>query len=198
MKLVAILFFLLPPSVYGATFSNKDYIIQNKGINLQKSISPTPVPALAPTETLPAPFAFSLSDTVLDFGEVSATNPVERTTVISISPGISLFAIENHEPTSLSGAVIPDTLCDIGICTDRIISPWESVLTYGFGYRLEYEDGYKQFANQVKDEFPTRIFESGKEEKSKSVKIFYKLNIPATQEEGVYTNTIRYIAVPDF
>lgn len=195
IRLFFALFFLLPPSVYGATLSNEDYTIQTKDINLQKNISPTPISSTAAVETLPAPFTFSLSDNLLDFGEVSTTNPIERTTIINISKGqasgFSLFAIEDHEP-SFATHVIPDTWCDIGTCTDTLASLWESILTYGFGYRLENEDGYKQFANQTKGEPAALITEAT------NVTVHYKVNVSATQEEGVYTNTIRYIAIPDF
>lgn len=202
MKILFILsiFFVLLPPAYGATFSNEDYIIQTNSINIQNNISITPVPSPAAIETLPTPFAFTLSDTLLDFGEVSPTNPITRTATIDISQGgavgYSLLAVEDHELSSLEeSSIIPDTACDSATCTDNLSSVWESLLTFGFGYRIDDERVYRRFANRAKGEL-AQLMRVG--QKVEQLKILHKLNIPATQEEGVYTNTIRFIAVPGF
>ena len=161
------------------------------------------------------PFSFTISGNFVDFGILSATNPVTRTSVLSINNqsagGYTVKAYENHQ-LLLPGAgqVIPDTTCDNGTCTELTPSPWTSSLTYGFGYRCDQVDAtnycstdfntstnYKQFADNSKSELGQTLM-SGQSARNQRAQVTYKVNISATQPAGLYTNVITYIATPTY
>ncbi len=214
--LLSVFFMLSLPKANAATLSNDSYTVETKDINTQTTISlptPTPVPT-QPESHVKEPFVFSLSTPLLDFGEISTTNPVTRTVTLTIhlgdATGYTVFAIEDHEPTASSSTLIPDTSCDVGACNTIVSAPWESILTYGFGYRCENIVGhdcnksfktpvaYKRFPNRVKGDAFSSLLQGQNDTKEKQVNIVYKINTPATQEKGIYINTIQYIAIPDF
>jgi len=163
-----------------------------------------------------SPFSFSISDTRIDFGLLSPTNPVTRSTTLNVrnsNPnGYSVSAAENHElmvPTTK--AVIPDTTCDDGKCTEKTASGWNNTLTYGFGYRCDSEnsicvendssfvakDYFKQFSNSSKDENATTIM-SGGTRRSKKAVVMYKVNISSSQVAGAYSNAVVFLATPNY
>ena len=175
-----------------------------------------------------AAFAFSISESLIYFGHLSPTNPILRSNKLSISNdllnGYSVLGFEDKElswPTgaealefpelaSQSATVIPDVTCDNGLCSEIRSAPWTNTLTYGFGLRCDNitglgclddfydETNYKQFANISKNEIPQAII-SGELDNKKSVyQITYKLNIAGTQLNRPYSNTITFIAVPNF
>ena len=87
-----------------------------------------------------ANFSFNVSQTIIDFGTLSATNPVTRTTnltVINPSGGYTVLAYEDHPLLTTNGATINDTTCDNGACSDTLPALWTNTLTYGFGYRCD-------------------------------------------------------------
>ncbi len=158
------------------------------------------------------PFTFTISDTNIDFGSLIATNPVERTNTLTISngsaSGYQVTASENHALLSPGiGKTIPDTACDDGLCTPSNATEWSNSLTYGFGYRCDNLSGtdcptdfsssnyYRPF-----DASPSaKVVMSGTNVgRTKQAQITYKVNISGTQEAGVYTNVITYIATPTF
>lgn len=160
-------------------------------------------------------FSFSLSQSLIDFGILSPTNPVTRNTILTVNnrsgEGYSVNASENHPlQSAASGQTIPDTTCDNGSCTQLISGVWDNALTYGFGYRCDpisdrdCADGfgnnasYKQFADAGKGQAPQAVMFSGKNGGTKKAKITYKINISGTQPAGSYANTITFIAVPSF
>lgn len=164
--------------------------------------------------TSPPSFSFSLTQTAIDFGLLTATNPVIRTSTITISnassPGYQVLAYENSPLKNESNTSIPDTTCDNGSCTETTAAPWEATLTYGFGYRCDSiaditcssafidKDDYRQFADKSRNESPQTILIGKDGKANRKAKITYKLNISGTQAPGTYTNSITYIAAPTF
>jgi hypothetical protein len=160
------------------------------------------------TEALSA----KISEDIISFGILSATNPVIRTTNITItSPlGYQVFGSIDHPLQNNSNAIIPDTTCDTGQCSETIPAVWTNTLTYGFGYRCDdvvenncdtefrEDNSFKQFADRKTREYPQTIMQSGKTTKNSQGEITYKLNISGTQAAGSYSNTVTYLAVPNF
>ncbi|MBI4084689.1 MAG: hypothetical protein HY431_02185 [Candidatus Levybacteria bacterium] len=161
------------------------------------------------------PFAFSINQGEIDFGLLSPTNPVIRTNELSISNGsangYTVTASENHQLlVTGSGALIPDTTCDDGTCTQSTSAAWTSTLVYGFGYRCDNvtgtgcasdfasNDSYKQFADDAKSEVAQSVMTGSNVGETKKVRITYKVNIAGTQAAGTYMNVITYIATPTF
>ncbi len=161
------------------------------------------------------PFRFTISNTNINFGTLTATNPVTRTNTLTVSNGsafgYSVTAFENHQllnpPT---GQLIPDTACDNGLCTENVSAQWTNTLTYGFGYRCDDVVGtdcssdfstsnyYKQFADLSNNESPGTVMSGTNVGRSKQAQITYKVNISGTQAAGQYSNVITYIATPTF
>jgi hypothetical protein len=159
-------------------------------------------------------FSFSLEQTAIDFGLLSATNPVSRTSTITISnpssPGYQVVAYEDHSLINGTNTSIPNTTCDNGSCTATTAAPWTSTLTYGFGYRCDsisditcsstfsQADYYRQFADISQNESPQTIVIGKGAKPKRKAKITYKVNISGTQLPGVYSNAITYIAAPSY
>lgn len=158
-------------------------------------------------------FSFKLSQKSIDLGILTATNPVIRTSEMTISGppiGAQVLSYENHPLLSPDNAIIQDASCDNGVCTQTIAAPWQSTLTYGFGYRCDSNlsevcdqqftaaNTFKQFADDSKNEFPQIVFVSHQNSASTKTKITYKVNISGTQKTGGYYNNITYLAIPNF
>ena len=208
--LYATCYLLLATPVRAATVSNQNYSLEMQHVapgtpetvakNDEKIDAPPPPPPLSS----PPPFVFSLSDTIVDFGKLSATNPVTRTNTIDIVPGsaggYSMQAFEYHE-LSANNNMIPDTTCDNGTCTQETASVWESILSYGLGYRengFGLQGEYKRFANASKNEPAQAIMSGGNHNTESHTTVTYKVNISKSQPIGLYQNIITYIAVPNF
>ncbi len=162
-------------------------------------------------ESVP-PFSVSLSSDLIDFGGLSPTNPIIRTVDLSVYSlstfGYSVIASEDNALKS-NKTNIPDITCDNGECSQEAAAEWINVLTYGFGYRCDNIIGldcessfsksnfYKHFADTSNSQFPQSVM-AGIGSKNKDVKMSYKVNISGNQAEGIYNNTITYIAVPNF
>lgn len=172
-----------------------------------------------------APFSLSVSNTLIDFGVLSPTNPVTRTTTLTISntnaSSYQVTASENHQLiVNRTGAVIPDTTCDNGNCNQTRAGEWSNTLTYGFGYRCDSisvassgtstqtcvtgdssfssnMSHFKQFADASKKETSQVVVKGGKG-KSQKATVTYKVNIPSSQATGNYTNAVTYVATPNF
>lgn len=217
MKNLALSFLLLfflshLPSAHAATLSNDSYILQTNDTcppsafasnDCRRVNQSTPIVKPSPTpEPLPKPFAFSLSTTILDFGQITPTDPTTRTTTIHVNPsetlGFSLFAITDHELQSENKKIIPDTTCDNGTCTSKYASTWDSILTYGLGYRYDSIKDFMQLPNQAKGHVLSPIIFGNIDSKDTQVTITYKTNVSTTQDIGLYTNTLSLIAIPDF
>ncbi len=161
------------------------------------------------------PFAFSISQTLIDFGTLTAANPITRTANLTISigsaNGYSVTAFENHQLLSpAGGSLIPDTTCDAGTCSQTTAAAWTSSLTYGFGYRCDNTTGtdcstdfsgstfYKQFADNSISEAPQTVMTGANVGRNKISQVTYKVNISSTQAAGFYNNAITYIATPKY
>lgn len=158
-------------------------------------------------------FTFTVTPTSLDFGTIDPTSPVSRTNILDVlssASGYSVTAIEDHSLKSPAGTVIPDTTCDSGVCTQSTAALWTSSLTYGLGYRCDNvvqtdciggfsADYFKPFPNQQLAQTPQIVMQNGSSSPSdKQSQITYKVNVAGTQLPGVYTNTITYVASPNF
>jgi hypothetical protein len=219
-----------PPSiVYASTSSSGDYSIEFDTIdgenaqptkpppitnNQYQSITNSPIKAPQYTiETSNDSFSFALSQTAIDFGPLSATNPVIRTSDMTFSTparGSKIVASENHPLMTPAKNVLPDTTCDNGSCTQTIPDLWSSNLTYGFGFRCESsfknscdqgfsdQNAFKQFADDTAKESSQPIMLNQQSNHNTSGKVIYKVNISGTQALGGYSNTITYIAIPNF
>lgn len=200
---------LFLPKANASTTQNNNYTLEKQNVEIQPFKKPTPTPkaekkpfASGKNYTVEAnttSFNFSISHDVLNFGTLTATNPVLRLlylTTISQVP-YQILTIQNH-PLSDGDKIIPDTTCDNGSCTDETSSSWTSALTYGFGYQTSNmtEDEYKQFPDLSKNEEPTVIFYGNNGNHQE--KIVYKANTSTTQQPGSYSNVITYIATPSF
>lgn len=229
--------FYLLPLARAVTMSNENFILQMGNLNTAAGISKGEGYRLDQTvgQTAPglysganykvragfqyihsiAAFKFTISETLIDFGILSATNPVSRTnnlTVSSRSPhGYSVTASENHPLLDpLTNALIPDTTCDNGSCSQSSSAVWTSILTYGFGYRCDnvnendcessFSDktAYKQFADSSREETPETLMSGKNTARGREAQITYKVNISGAQPAGLYSNVITYIAAPTF
>ena len=169
-------------------------------------------------------FSFAVSNSLIDFGTLSPTNPVLRTSTLTINntsaEGYKVTAAENHQlQVPSTGAIIPDTTCDDGKCNEKIASIWDSTLTYGFGYRCDslsvisngvkitscvsadssFTDSkyFKHFSDTSKKESASTIMK-GNKGRSQKATVTYKVNISSSQPAGLYTNSVTYLATPNF
>lgn len=219
-----------PPTSLAAVSTGEDYSIEFEDINtaLPEPTSPPRVIPQAPLPTTfippntPPPytiaatndsFSFKIAQTIIDFGALTATNPVTRTTDISFSTpthGAQIFGYANHPLMNTEKITIPDTTCDTGTCTQSIPSIWENDLTYGFGFRCESEatevcgrdfsgsNSFKQFSDSSAKESPVPIILNQQAKPSTTARLIYKVNISGTQPVGGYSNTVTYLAIPNF
>ncbi len=221
MMIILFIFILLTitPKAYAETLQNGNYSIDSYGINLQNKASKqtssveTHLPGVFVHLEGEAPFTFSLSSLFVNFGELSPTNPTTRTSKVTIVPsstvGYSLQVLEEKELVSPHGSIIPDTTCDSGACNAHSSATWESLLSFGLGYRCDNIQGgacvndfqntmlFKALANKAKGQLPVVVMESQDNKKSIG-EITYKVNISTTKDIGTYKNKINYIAIPNF
>jgi hypothetical protein len=160
------------------------------------------------------PFRFAITNTFIDFGSVSPTFPVLRTSLLTISNGSAfgyqVTVSDNHNlRANDSGAEIPPAACgDSGpTCTTTSAGPWTSTTTYGFGYRCDNQSGtdcdpqfatstyYRPFAASPA---AVMVMSGAVVGKNKVTQVTYKLNVSGNQAAGLYTNVINYIATPNF
>jgi hypothetical protein len=167
-----------------------------------------------PNYTVIAPansFTLGLSQNTIDYGILSSTNPVIRTSDIFLTDphlGGEVLSYENH-PLALSARdSIQDTSCDNGVCTPEIAAPWVNTLTYGFGYRCDSSEKnvcdvqfspssyFKPYADLILNHTPEAVMTTVKGQSRTT--ITYKVNISGTQKTGGYYNSITYLAIPNF
>lgn len=221
---------LSPPTSLAAVSTGEDYSIEFEDINTALP-EPTTAPRIIPQAPLPTTFipqntpppytitakndSFSIriEQTIMDFGALTATNPVTRTSDISFSTpthGAQIFAYANHPLMNTERITIPDTTCDTGTCTQSIPSVWENDLTYGLGFRCESQDtevcgrdfsasnSFKQFSDTSAKESPMPIILNNQSKRSTTARLIYKVNISGTQPVGGYSNRVTYLAIPNF
>lgn len=161
------------------------------------------------------PFSFSVSTDIIDYGPLSPTNQIYRTSNLLISnankKGFMVIAYENHPLiTTGSNSFIPDSTCDNGSCSEVTSAIWANTLTYGFGYRCDNVSGndcpigfnqidyYKQFSDNSKNEKGQIIMSNNQPVSNHETQITYKVNISKTQDSGSYNNEITYLAIPKY
>lgn len=237
--LFLISYFLFTPANAGAlTMSNNNYLLQssldsttgtlnNSTYKLEGSVgqnspdaaksqdySLTQAPQPKSSAARIVPFLFRISETIIDFGTLSPTNPVTRQHVITTQTGsafgFTLYGSSNQPLTNIQNAIIPHTTCDNGQCNTDNSSVWTSTLTYGFGYRCEdkksiscktgfsKQNYFKQIPNVSSQEDAVVILGSALPFYTSEAVLTYKLNVSGTQPQGNYENTITYIAVPSY
>ena len=157
-------------------------------------------------------FAFTIIGASINFGSLDPGSPVTRTNQLVITNGSAYgYQVTAQETHALlnpsSGAFIPDTTCDGGLCTPTTSDIWTNALTYGFGYRCDNISGtdcdsgfttpnyYKQFAASPS---AAVVMSSNTVGRNRTAQITYKVNISGTQAGGLYSNYITYIATPKF
>ncbi len=229
--LVTLAMILYPLPTYAVTMSNDNYMLQNTQINpfsdiTSQHIDMTIVQPKQKTqqysieqgfayETQGLLFSIYLSPLTIDYGTLTPTNPIVRTSQISIINGsaslYSVYIYENH-PLSLNQSMtsIPDTTCDNGTCSETNSDSWDNILTYGFGYRCNDIIGngcipdfsnatnFKQFADISKAKIPQPIINTVLPKTDTQASVIYKVNIDKAQPSGVYKNSITYLALPHF
>ena len=210
------------PKASASTASNNNFNIEIKDIDtLQKKTVSTPQ-TLGVETTLPepktevirdtAPLSFSLSATLIDFGPLSPNNPTQRNTTLSVvssDEDYNIQVFEDHPLINPDNVIIADTTCDNGACSEISQALWISDLTYGLGFRCDNLEGYdcsnstlpdfyKQLPDITKQENPQVVMAGKKEETEKKGQITLKLNTSGTQKPGRYSNTVTFIAVPNY
>ncbi len=228
---------IILPSVEAFTMSNANYVIEMGNLNSVAGKSTGPNNKLGITVGEIAPglysgtnfkvragfqyissiirFRFSISNTDINFGVLDPTSPVIRTNILTVSNGSAFgYSVTATESGQLrnpaNGAIIPDTTCDAGNCTESTSAAWTSTLTFGFGYRCDNVTGtdcasgfststfYKQFPDISKGESPQAVMSGANVGRNKQVQISYKANVSGTQAAGLYSNVITFVATPTF
>ncbi len=197
-----------------ATMSNDSYTIEKRSVNIQPYIQDSPKkPDIVPQKPYasgtnytietnkPFGFSFSLSQDVVDFGKLTATNPVIRDVDLTITSfgNYQLLAAQDHPLRTQNNLIIPDTTCDNGSCSEITAAPWSNTLTYGFGYKTEamQDNMYKQFGDSSRNEAMQSFLQGGKAQNQQPT-LTYKVNISGTQTPGAYSNSVIFIATPDY
>lgn len=211
---------LFPVNAYAEVTANDNWTIEINDINIttntivkdakKQETKNLPDPLQPPTS-----LSLNISNDIIDYGPLSPTNQIYRTSNISVSStnkkGFILTAYEDHPLlTTRSNTFIPDSTCDNGSCSEVTSALWANTLTYGFGYRCDNVNGnnchtgfnlnnyYKQFSDNSKKETGQIIMSNHLQESNNEIQITYKVNISKTQPSGSYNNTITYIAIPKY
>lgn len=212
--LVAICFALL-----GKNAIAQSYIIETNDINSYQKQATQAEDALPHdvkigfSDMPKKPIGLSIENSIIDFGQLTATNPVVRSHNIKIlSEGIRKVLVltqENH-PLSSEAKIIPDTACDEGPCSEKFAGKWTNTLTYGFGFRCDSRgkdltcvrgfakpNYFKQFADLSTKELPQPVaFAEGA--KNTTLKITYKVNVAGSQAPLPYLNSVYYLVIPEY
>lgn len=205
------------PDVFGDQMETQP---QPQPANLEQN--PKIIPGFPDANT--TPFSFTVSSLLVDYGIVAPTDPVTRTTNLIVGRGTAIhgytiFAIEDHALRILNREdEIKDTTCDTGSCNEAQAAVWTNPLVFGAGVRADNIQGktaasmfandqnsFVQFGDRGEEESAAPIMasygntvhaqENG--DRNDETRLLYKINIPATQKEGLYQNIINYIAVPN-
>lgn len=165
--------------------------------------------------SLALPLIFSISQNLIGYGILSPTTPVARTNLLTVKNnylfGYNAIAFEDHSLyNQTSSSTIPDTTCDTGTCSEKNSGLWNSILTYGFGYRCDNmsdtngcsndfldSNYYKHFSNISNLQSPQVVMSGASISENKS-RITYKVNVSTTQPSGFYSNTITFVATANF
>lgn len=194
--------------------SNDNYIINKKSVEIEPFVPAQPTPAEVKQDkpyasghnyqvetNRPEAFSFTTSTGTIDFGKLSATNPVLRDLDMRLMSNQSyqILISEDHPLSTNNKLLIPDTTCDNGSCSEVTPSLWTNTLTYGTGYHTTSmdSDNYKQIPDSSRKETLQAAFQGQSAHNEKST-LTTKVNISGTQTIDAYTNTVSIIATPDF
>jgi hypothetical protein len=160
------------------------------------------------------PFRFSISSIFIDFGTVTAGNPVYRSNQLTVSNGSAfgyqVTVSQNHNlRNNPYGAEIPATICDSGhTCSTTTANQWQTPIAFGFGYNCTNVTGSTDCAPDFSSSIYYRPFvaspsaavvmSSPNVGRNKQATITYQLNVSNTQVAGLYNNVLNYIAMPTF
>lgn len=158
------------------------------------------------------PFSFAIEKIAIPFGSLTPQTPAYDTSTLTVSSGgangYQVTAKENNPLTSQTPDTIPDTLCDLGTCSETTAGVWTESTTYGFGYTMHGDDvpspfptaapagnQYKQFADASA---PQIVMSSANVGRARRSTITYKVNISNVQPAGSYQNIITFTATPTY
>lgn len=156
-------------------------------------------------------FGFSISDTSIDFGELTLDTHHTDSNVISISAagagGYTVYAYEQHPLRHTNGSdIIVDTTCDNSDCDETTATVWTNNSVAGFGFNMTGDDipsdfinstYYRQFANDEDSESMKAVM-SGSNIGTYDATVTYKVGINSSQLAGDYQTTIVFVAVPNY
>jgi hypothetical protein len=216
---------LFPPLAAGDTVSNGNYSIDVNNIDTNPQPTTHPLQILGtqtknefttgPNYTIHTSndsFSVRTSQDTIDYGILSSTNPVIRTSLLSFSSppsGAEILTYEDHPLFFTPNNFIQNTTCDNGACSPTTASSWINTLTYGFGYRCDSSEEkvcdqqfstsnyFKQYPSSSQNQNLVPILLSNDKPTAKAT-ITYKVNISGTQKSGNYYNSITYLAIPNF
>lgn len=155
--------------------------------------------------------SFSVDPNVIDFGNLTPNNPLEKTLRITISngnaTGYTVRVSENQPLATAVGAEIPDTVCD-GVkntpCSISQSRGWLDPSTYGFGYKVEgrtspsdfnRKNYFRPFAATRKNDKPVVVMESRAKKAVDQSTMTLRVNIGANQPVGQYRNVLSFSAI---
>lgn len=204
---------LLPPTAVAATMSGGSYTINQQDVQIQPFVTDPPKPQEQTTKhfaqgdnfivdtSTPDAFSFGMSTEHISFGTLQATNPVLRTLTLFLDSinSYQILTAEDHPLRKEAETIIPDTTCDNGSCSPITDALWTSTLTYGFGYRINTMNPayFKPFSDIVQNHLLSPLV-YGASANNHEFTVTYKANISGTQATGRYSNTVTYIATPNY
>lgn len=158
------------------------------------------------------PFAFSLSNTSVNFGTLLPGSAAQKSITLTVSnrgQGYEVFAYTDYPLRRFSLEEIPDTSCDDeeSPCTELNAKQWASKSAYGFGYTLAGTDKptdfvnetyYRPFAAKNQNEDPVVVAQSTKAVKGKETIMTFKINASPIQPAGTYQTVVNFIAVAKY
>lgn len=155
-------------------------------------------------------FTFSIDPQTIDFGSLTANTIVDKIIHISVSNGnthgFSVHVAENTPLKTTVGAEITDTTCDspTSPCTQTQASIWESIETYGFGYRITgrntpadfvKEAYFRPFPSVSRNEQPALLMLTQATKVVEQAKLTLRLNVSPKQSVGQYKNILQFSAL---
>lgn len=150
----------------------------------------------------PTNISIYINTHLLSFGILSPTSPTIREVDVGLtgSTPSQILYLKKDSPFSMNTeAVIPDTSCDQGGCSEFIASDWNNTLTFGYGYSCTdefcdsdfYHSSYRPFSNNLVSLYQAQIGIGNK----RMLTIPVKINVPGTQENGAYSTSITVLSV---
>jgi hypothetical protein len=157
-------------------------------------------------------FSFSLSKTLIDFGELIIGIHSTDSHTINISTkgagGYSVYAYELHPLRHQNGIIdIPNTTCDNNDCDHINAATWVNESIPGFGYNMSGDDVpsefvsgdfFKSFADDEASEDMQVVMSSNDIANQREATTLYKAGIDSNQAAGQYETAVVFVAVPGY